>query len=70
MIPRLFMALGRKIREAWRALVLPKGKKRRGPDDGSQGAGVLARLKRPPPQLCGAAANALPSPGDGEGELA
>lgn len=62
MIPRFFVSLSRKIKSALRALVLPKGKPRRGPDDGSQGAGVPARLKPPPPVLSAAAANALLEP--------
>jgi hypothetical protein len=66
MLPRLFVALVRKLRSSWRALVIPQGRKRGGPDDGSQGAGVTARLKPPPPVLSAAAAKALPEPGEYE----
>jgi len=66
LIPRLFVAMGRRIRSSWRALVIPQGRKRGGPDDGSQGAGVTARLKPPPPVLSAAAATALPEPGEYE----
>jgi hypothetical protein len=66
MIPRFFVALGRRIKSALRLLVSPKGRKRGGPDNGSQGAGVLARLERPPPVLSAAAANAFPEPGEEE----
>jgi hypothetical protein len=65
LIPWLFIVLGRKIRSTWRALVSSKGRKR-GPDDGSQGAGVTARLKPPPPVLSAAVANALPESGEEE----
>ena len=66
MIPRLFVALGRKLKSALLWLVSPKGRKRGGPDDGSQGAGVLARLKRPPPVLSAAAMKSFPAPGEEE----
>lgn len=61
-VPRFFAAVRRKIRSALRALVSPKGRKRGDPEDGSQGAGVPARLKPPPPVLSFSAMKAFPEP--------
>ena len=63
-ILRMLVALGRKLRSGRRPLVSPRGNNRGDPDQGSQGAGVPARLKPPPPVLVAAAAKALPGPGD------
>jgi hypothetical protein len=53
---------GRSTRSSWSALISPKVGKRDDPDDGSQNAGVPARLMPPPPPLFAVAANALPEP--------
>jgi len=54
--------VGRKFRSSWQALIFSKVAKRDDPDDGSQSAGVPARLNPPPPPIFALAANALPEP--------
>ncbi len=55
----VFAALERMVRSLRSGSIYSKGGKRGGPDDGTQGAGVTARLKPPPPVLTAAAAKAL-----------
>jgi hypothetical protein len=48
------------LRRAWRRLVPAKNVSRDNPDEGSEPAGVTARLRPPPPVLPAGAAKELP----------
>ena len=57
---RLMSQVGCKLMDTLRTRFSTKRKKKRGPDDGPEGAGVTARLKRPPPILIALAAKPFP----------
>ena len=63
-LERTFSGIILGVWSLWRALVSPKGSS--GPGEGTQGAGVGARLRPRPPVLSACAAQALPEPGAGE----
>ena len=63
-LERVFSDIVLGIWSLWRAVVTPKASGK--PGEGSQGAGVAAKLKPRPPVLSASAAEALPDPGVGE----
>ena len=65
-IPRAFAGFGMTMRALWGALFSKESPRRRGPDDGFQGAGVPARLRPKPPVFSASAARPLPGPDESE----
>lgn len=62
-IPRAFAALWKRLGR-WRRTQVPARGGRRGPDDGTQSAGVVARLRPTPPVLSASAGEPLPDYGE------